>query len=78
MPETLTIADVAGDGYSIEGGDTDSWGACVSIAYTGAGVPPQDMLLNRAKVESLRDWLNQWIAEQGQEAGEEADDGRVS
>lgn len=66
MPEAIEIRDHESDPYLISG-----FARFVHIQYRGPAPTPSDMLLRREHAVELHRWLGQWIAEQGQEAGEE-------
>ena len=73
MPVILEFEDATGDPYSVEAAETDGDGPCVHILYFGGGAAPRDILLDRAMAENLHAWIGQWLAEQGQEGGADAD-----
>lgn len=76
MREPLILTDCIGDVYRIS--DEPMMDGCPNDVSIIGEAGDADMLFELPEVVRLRDWLNQWIAEQGQGAREEADDGRVS
>lgn len=76
MREPLILTDVMGDVYRIS--DEPMSGVRPNHVSIIGDAGDADMLFELPEMVRLRDWLDQWLAEQGQEAGEEADDGRVS